>query len=215
MEREEKIKALEEALDLKAPLEILKKYSKYNQFVKISVPYSIERIRKAFTAYANGEITKEYFFLWCRVCAKVIEQGCIEEYDTHEGCAKKEIAWRLRDVAQGHQDLSLCLSEIEDIHRIVTGERESDLYLASDEEIICLCVSCDEDLDEDVYDIIVLNHYRKTYAVHRGVDAWGYTDNEDLFGMGPNVSYASKMIFDIIYQNLHTLGYKKLQDGEE
>ena len=203
MEREEKIKALEEVLDLKAPLETLKKYSKYSQFIKIPTPYSIERIRKGFALYENREITKEYFFLWCNLCGRVIEKQCIEY--CHSDAAKQEISWRLFAVANGVSPEEM-LAEIEDLHLIVSGERESNLWLAKEMTYFCLTVG-ENDYGE-IYDVIILDSRRKNYVVSLGVDDMDL-DSMDAFEEIPNVSYVSEDFFNLLLKMLTKLGYEK------
>ena len=207
--REQKQQMLETALDLKADLSALKRYKNCNDLVKIEQPYSIERIRRGFSLYRNKEIDKEYFFLWCRLCARVIETQCTEY--CHIDAAKQEISWRLNAVASGSAYEEM-LEDIENLHLIISGERESDLWLAKDIEYVCLQVG-EDDYVGFIYDLIVLNHRRKTYDIRRGVDDFEL-DSVDAFDNVPNCIYASTEIFDLLYQNLSVIGYEKVENSE-
>ena len=194
---------LEAALDLKAPLSTLKKYKSYSNFVMVETPYSIERIRKGFALYGNKEITEEYFFLWCRLCKRVIEAQCRER--CHANAAKLEISWRLSAVAEGVPPGEM-LKEIEDLHLIVSGERKSDLLIAEDLEIFSLWVG--ENDCGYIYDVITLNHRRKIYVVSREVCDM-YLDSVDAFDDMPNRADVSKMFFNLLLDNLPALGYEE------
>ena len=191
------------ALDLKAPLSTLKKFKNYSDFVMVETPYSIERIRKGFALYGNKEITKEYFFLWCRLCKRVIEVQCSER--CHANAAKLEISWRLSTVAEGGSPEEM-LKEIEDLHLIVSGERKSDLWIAEDLEIFSLWVG--ENDCGYIYDVITLNHYRKIYVVSREV--WDMDlDSTDAFDDMPKRADVSKTFFNLLLDNLPALGYEE------
>ena len=205
MKRNKELKRLEleAALDLKAPLSTLKKCKNYSDFVMVETPYSIERIRKGFALYGNKEITKEYFFLWCRLCKRVIEAQCRER--CHANAAKLEISWRLSAVAEGVPPGEM-LKEIEDLHLIVSGERKSDLLIAEDLEIFSLWVG--ENDCGYIYDVITLNHRRKIYVVSREVCDM-YLDSVDAFDDMPNRADVSKMFFNLLLDNLPALGYEE------
>lgn len=210
MEKEKMIKTkelkrleLEAALDLKAPLSTLKKYKNYSDLVTVETPYSIERIRKGFALYNDREITKEYFFLWCELCKRVIEVQCQER--CHVDAAKQEISWRLSAVAEGESPKEM-LKEIEYLHLIVSGERKSDLWIAEDLEIFSLWVG--ENDWGYIYDVITLNHYRKIYVVSREV--WDMDlDSTDAFDDMPKRADVSKTFFNLILDNLPALGYEE------
>ena len=205
MKRNKELKRLEleAALDLKAPLSTLKKCKNYSDFVMVETPYSIERIRKGFALYENREITKEYFFLWCNLCGRVIERQCIEY--CHSDAAKQEISWRLFAVANGVSPEEM-LAEIEDLHLIVSGERESNLWLAKEMTYFCLTVG-ENDYGE-IYDVIILDSRRKNYVVSLGVDDMDL-DSMDAFEEIPNVSYVSEDFFNLLLKMLTKLGYEK------
>ena len=105
------------------------------------------------------------------------------------------------------------LEEIENLHLIISGERESNLWLAKDVEYVCLQVG-EDDYFGCVYDIIVLNHLRKTYMVRCDVKDLEL-DDTDAFDNFPNRTYVSKEVFDLLCQGLSAVGYKKEENGEE
>lgn len=209
MSREDNKKFFEDLLEFRVIYEELAAYAKQHKcVVRLDEPYSIERIRKAVVLYSNDTITKEYFFLWCKLCAREIKQYCTEY--SHQALAKQEVAKCLMDIANGG-NVADKLQEIEDVHRIVTGERKSSFLLAEDLEAFYCCQGgmYEDDEDESVVDILFINHYQKTFSLLK--DYVIHYDEDYCDGLGGCMipQSISKTIFDLLVNNIHTLGYKE------
>ncbi len=174
--------------------------------------YDISLIREGFARYERKEVDLRYFEKWCSVYARAIRIG-------HKPLVREEIAYTivadiLSDFSRKEKTPQDALREIEYHNEILEGKREpldADYSVAQDFEEFYV-----ELKDDDYIDMVSLNHYLKTYKIYRNVDWLNADGGYDRLNMpGYDATAVSRTIFELICKNLHTLGYKKLQGGEE
>lgn len=173
--------------------------------------YDILLIREGFARYERKEVDLRYFEKWCSVYARAIRIG--HKMVVREEIAYMQIADILLDVSKKEKMPQDALREIEYHNDILEGKREplgKEYTLAEDRETFYV-----ELKDDNYIDVIFINHHVKTYAIYRNVEWWQADGGEDWLGGSYDETVVSRTIFELIYQNLHTLGYKKVQDGEE
>ena len=167
--------------------------------------YDIVLIREGFARYERGEVDEKYFRKWCFVYSRAIFLG-------HKILVREEMAYSvisdiLEEVSKNIKTLQDALQEIEYHNDILEGRREAmgvGYTLAGDLEQFYV----ERDDDGRRVDLILFNHYQKTYAVYRDEDSLSM-DGFDMMDRSFESIPVSRVIFEVLCKAAATTGYQE------
>ena len=178
---------------------------KINRFFKIENCYKIENVRKCFNAYFSKQIDKNYFYKWCEMYSRLI----IESYELkrREDIAYSKISDILYSVGCYNASPIKSLAEIEIHNEVLEGKREADYEISADSENFTTDIECG---DDNLVDLISINHRNKTYIIYRGVSYLFADGGYDLLGEESNYCSVSRVVFEAICKEIKNVGYHEL-----
>lgn len=166
--------------------------------------FDIEYVRACFGAYLQNKIDKEYFSKWCIIYSLLIRES-------YELCCREDIAYDkiseiLYSVGLQNESPIKSLAEIEIHNEVLIGKREADYEIAADCEIFCT----GEGYNDDLVDMISINHKKKTFAIYRGI-SWRFADGGyDILGEQIDENWVTRIIFEMICKEIQNVEYRKL-----